>query len=93
MPHCDTVIHRNGVEFFRHTARSFNLPGNQFTEIAQVHMARHKLGEGVHHGDNRFTEISVGHPGGAPQCAGTGHITAMSGGGGTILRHALFTPV
>ncbi len=33
MPHRDTVIHRNGVEFFRHTARSFNLLSNQFAEI------------------------------------------------------------
>ena len=93
MTHRDTVIHRNGVELFRHTAGGFDLLGNEFAEIAQVHVARHKLGEGVHHGDNRLTEIGVGHPGGAPQCAGTRHVTAMSGGGGTILRHALFTPV
>ena len=26
-----------------------------------MHVARHKLGEGVHHGDNWLAEIGVGH--------------------------------
>ncbi len=81
MAHCDTVIHRNGVELFRHAAGGFDLLGNQLAEIAQVHVARYKLGEGVHHGDNWLAEIGVGHSGGAPQCAGTRHITAVGGGG------------
>ena len=45
MAHGDTVIHRNGVELFRHAARRFDLLGDQFAEIAQVNVARHKLGE------------------------------------------------
>jgi hypothetical protein len=36
--HGDPIIHRNGVEFFGHAAGGFNLLGNQFTEIAQVHV-------------------------------------------------------
>ncbi|MNT54554.1 hypothetical protein D3C72_1917250 [compost metagenome] len=93
MAHRDTVIHCDGIELFRHAACGFDLLGDQFTEIAQMHVARHKLGEGVNHGDNRLTEVSVGHPGCAPQRAGTGHIAAVGGGGRTILRHALLTPV
>jgi hypothetical protein len=56
-------------------------------------VAWHELGKRVHNGNNGFAEIGVCHPGGAPQRAGTRHITAVGGSGGTILRHALFTPV
>jgi hypothetical protein len=35
--HGDPIIHRDGVEFFGH-AGGFNLLGNQFAEIAQVHV-------------------------------------------------------
>ena len=81
MTHRDTVIDRNGVELFRHAAGGFDLLGYQFTQIAQVHVARYELGEGVHHGDNRLTEIGVGHSSGAPQRAGTRHVAAVGGGG------------
>ena len=93
MPHGDPIIHRDGVEFFSNTASSFNLLGNQFAEIAQMHVPWYKLGKGVHNGDDRFAEIGIGHPGCAPQRAGARHIAAMCGGGGTVLRHALFTPI
>ncbi len=93
MTHSDAVIDRNGVEFFRHAAGSFNLIGNQLAQIAQMNVSRHELGERVNDGDNRFAEIRVSHSCCAPQGTGTGHITAMSSSGGTVLRHALFTPV
>ena len=82
--HGDAVIHRDGVELFGHAAGGFDLFGDQFAQIAQMHVARHELGKGVDHGDDRLAEIGVGHPGRAPQCAGTRHIAAMSGGGGTV---------
>ncbi|CNU51229.1 Uncharacterised protein [Salmonella enterica subsp. enterica serovar Bovismorbificans] len=45
MPHGNPVIHGNSVELFRHTAGSFNLFGDQLTEIAQMNVTRHKLSE------------------------------------------------
>ncbi|VTR27229.1 Uncharacterised protein [Serratia fonticola] len=66
MAHGDPIIHRNGVELFGNAARGFDLFCNQLAQVAQVHMARHKLGEGVDHRNNRFAEIVVGHPGRAP---------------------------
>ncbi len=92
MAHGNPIIHRNGVELFGNAASRFNLFGDQFTEIAQMDVTRYKLGERVHNRDNRLTEIGVGHSGGAPQRTSTRHITTMSGGGGTVLRHTLFTP-
>ena len=93
MAHSDPIIHCDGVEFFGHATGGFNLLGNQFAEIAQVHVPGNKLGKGVNDGDNRFAEIGIGHSGCAPQRAGARHIAAMCGGGGTVLRHALFTPI
>ena len=93
MAHSDTIIHRNGIELFSNAAGGFDLLSNQFTEVAQVNVARHELGKRVYDSNNRFTEVIIGHPGGAPQCAGARHIAAVSGGGGTVFRHALVLPV
>ena len=53
-----------------------------------MHVAGHELGEAVGDGDDRLAEVVVGHPGGAPQGAGAGHVPAVRGGPRTQLRHA-----
>src|SRR5438105_3569669 len=52
-----------------------------------MHVARHELGERVHHGDDRLAKVLVPHAGGAPQAACAGHVAAVSGCARTISRH------
>src|SRR5690606_24719392 len=47
----------------------------------------HELGEGVGDGDDRFLEVFVLHPGGAPQSAGAGHVAAVGGGLRAVIGH------
>ena len=89
MAHGDTVIDRNRVEFLGDTARRFDLARDHLAEILQMHMARHELGEGIHHRDDRLAEIPILHAGGAPQAAGAGHVAAVGGGAGTISGHGV----
>ena len=79
MAHGDAVIDRDGVEFLGHTARRLDLARHQLPHVLQMHMARHELGEGIHHGDDRLAEVAILHAGGAPQRAGAGHVAAVGG--------------
>ena len=45
MTHGNTVIHRDGVELFSHTTCRFDLLSDEFTQVAEVNVARDKLGE------------------------------------------------
>jgi hypothetical protein len=85
--HGNAVIDGDGVEFLGDATGFFDLACHQLTHIVQVHVARHKLGEGVGNGNDRLAEIAIFHAGGAPQCAGTSHVAAVGGGAGTISRH------
>ena len=85
--HGDAVIHGDGVEFFRYATGAFDFPGNQLTEVFEVHVARHELGEGVGNGDDRLLEVVIFHPGGAPQCAGAGHVAAVGGCFRAVIWH------
>ena len=87
MTHGDAVVHCDGIEFFGQAARFFDFAGNHLAQVVQMHMAGHELGERVGDGDNRLAEIFVGHAGGAPQCAGAGHIAAVGGGFGAVGWH------
>ena len=91
MTHRDTVIDRNGVELFGDTTGRFDFTRDQLAQIFQMHMARYELGEGVYHGDDGLTEITLFHAGGTPQGTGTRHIAAFGGRSGTVLRHS-FSP-
>ena len=85
--HGNTVIYGNGVEFLGDTARGFDLPRYQLPQILEVHMARHELGKGVHHGNDGFFEVAVLHTRCTPQRAGAGHVASSGRGAGSILRH------
>lgn len=77
MAHGNTVIHRNGVEFFGDTARCFNLAGDHLAQIFQVDVSGDELGERVDDGNNRFAEIAILHAGRAPKATRTRHIAAV----------------
>src|SRR5690606_2135629 len=85
--HGDTVIHGNGIELFGDAAGGFDFFGNESAQIAQVHVTRHKLRKRVHYRNNRFAKVAVLHTGGAPEGASAGHVTAVGGSTGTVLRH------
>ena len=61
--------------------------GDELAEVFQMDVAGHELGEGIGDGDDGFVEVPILHSGGAPEAAGAGHIAAMSGGSGAIMRH------
>ncbi|EJT84489.1 hypothetical protein PPS11_21259 [Pseudomonas putida S11] len=85
--HGDAVIDCDCVEFLGHATGAFDFAGDQLAQVLQVHVARDELGERVGDGDDRFLEIFVLHPGGAPQGTGAGHVAALGGSLGTIIRH------
>ena len=66
MPHCDAIIHGDGIELLGHAAGRLDFTRHQLAQVLEVHVARHKLGEGVDHGDDGLVEITVFHTGGAP---------------------------
>ena len=80
MAHGDAVVDGDGVELLGDAAGRLDLARDQLAEVLQVHVARHELGEGVDHRDDRLAEIAVLHAGGAPEAARAGHVAAMGGG-------------
>jgi hypothetical protein len=87
MAHGDAVVDRDGVEFLGDTARLLDLARDELAEILEVDVARHELGETVHHRDDRLAEVLVGHACGTPEAAGTGHVAAVGGAAGTVKCH------
>ena len=75
--HRDAVVHRDRVELPAHAAGRGDRLGDDATHIAQVHVARHELGEAVRHGHNRLAEVVVGHAGRTPERAGACHVASM----------------
>src|SRR5690606_41753113 len=70
-----------------HAAGLFDLPSDQLAHVLQVYVARHELGEGVGNGDDRLLEVFILHAGRAPQGTGAGHVAAVGGRLGTVIRH------
>src|SRR5450830_525494 len=85
--HGDAVIHGDGVEFLGDTAGPLDFTGDQLAKVLEVDVARYELGERVGDGDDRFLEVGVFHPRGAPQGAGTGHVAAVGGCFRAVIRH------
>ena len=85
--HGDAVIHGDGVELLGDSAGALDFRGDELSEVLQVDVAGHELGEGVGDGDDGLAEISVFHSGGAPQAARAGHVAAVSGGARAINGH------
>ena len=91
MAHGDTVIHGDGVELLGNAPRRRYFTSYQLAQVLQVHMARDELGERVHHRDDRFFKVAVGHAGGPPQGPGTRHVASGGGCLGSVLGHAGFS--
>ncbi|MBS1196587.1 MAG: hypothetical protein H6R18_372 [Proteobacteria bacterium] len=87
MAHGNAVVDGDGVEFLGDAAGRFDFAGNHLTQILQVYMPRHKLGEGIDHGNDGFAEIAFLDAGGAPEGASASHVAAMGGSAGAILGH------
>ena len=87
MTHGDTVVDGDGVEFLGDAAGRLDLAGDQLPHVLEVHMTRHELREGIDDGDDRLAEIAILHAGGAPQGARAGHVAAVGGGAGAVIRH------
>ena len=87
MTHGDAVINGDGVEFLGHPAGRLDLARDELPQLHEVHVSRHKLREGVDHGDDRLVEIAVFHAGGTPQRARSSHVAALGRGTGTIDGH------
>lgn len=81
MTHGDAVVHRDGVELARYAARRPNRLGHNLADVLQMNMAGYELRVRVRDGDDRLTEIGVGHTGRTPEGASARGIA--SGGGGT----------
>jgi hypothetical protein len=89
MAHGDAVVDGDGVEFLGDAAGLLDLARDQLAEVLQMHVARHELGEGVDHRDDRLAEILVLHAGGAPEAASAGHVAAVGGGAGASFEPLL----
>ena len=89
MSHSDTIIYRDGVELFGNATGRFNFARDKLTQIFQVHVTWHELGERVNYGNNGLFKVAVFHAGRTPQCSGACHIAALGGGTRSILRHGV----
>ena len=89
MPHRDAVIDGDGVEFLGDAAGCLDFARHHLAQIFQMDVTRDELGERIDDSNDGLAKIAIFHAGGAPECAGAGHIAAMSGGTGTVLRHVV----
>jgi hypothetical protein len=60
---------------------------HQLAEILEMDVARHELGERVHHRDDGLAEIAILHARRAPEATRAGHVAAVGGGAGAIGWH------
>ena len=74
--HGDTVVHGDGVELFGDATSRFDLARNQLSEVFEVHVARHELGERIHHRNNGLLKVLILHAGCTPQGSGACHIAS-----------------
>ena len=62
MAHGDPVVYGYGIEFGRKASQLFDLLLHKLAYVLQVHMARHKLGEGVCNGNHWLAKLAAPHP-------------------------------
>jgi hypothetical protein len=84
--HGDAVVDGDGVELLGDAA-GLAISGDQLSQVLEVDVAGHELGEAVGDGHDRLAEVVVGHAGGAPQGARAGHVAAVGGGAGAVGGH------
>src|SRR5690606_1258014 len=47
--HGNAIVHGNGIELLGYAARGFDLACDELTQVLQVHVSGHELGEGIDH--------------------------------------------
>ena len=74
--HRDAVVDGDRVELDAPAPRRVDdfLPA--LADVVEMDVAGHELGETVGDRDDRLAEIGIGHAGGAPEGAGSGHVAA-----------------
>ena len=78
MPHRDTVIDGDRVEFLGDATGFFNLRSDQLADVLEVDVAGNELGEGVDDGNDRLAKVRISHSGCAPQRASARHVASLS---------------
>src|SRR6185437_8230853 len=78
----------DGVELLGDAAGGLDLTRHELTQILQMHVTRHELGERIGDGDDRLAEIALLDARSAPQAARAGHVAAVGGGARAIGRHS-----
>src|SRR5262249_55836381 len=87
MPHCNTVVHGDGVKFDAKAAIRINHLFHPLADVKQVNMPWDKLRERVGNSDDRLAKIRILHPGRPPERPRPGHISALCGGATSQLSH------
>ena len=77
--HGDTVVHGDGVELGGETAQFPDFRLHQLTGLMQVRVAGDELREGIHDGDDRFSDLVRLHAGRPPKGAGACHPAPLEG--------------
>ena len=77
MPHRNTVINGNRIEFGGKATLLFYLCLYKLAYFMQMHMPRYKLGKRIDYRDYGLTHLFFLHTVGHPQCAGTCHTAAL----------------
>jgi len=73
VPHGNTVVNGDCVEFGGKKSLPLNERFDLLADGMKVGVPRNKLGEGIHHGNHRFSHLFLRHPVGAPQAASPRH--------------------
>ena len=74
--HGDTVVHGDGIELFGDATCCLDLTRNQLSEVFEMHVAGHELGERIHHRNDGLLKVLILHAGCTPQGPGACHIAS-----------------
>jgi hypothetical protein len=76
--HGDPIIHGNGVELDPIPAVGVDNFFDLLTNVMQMDMTGHKLGERIRDGNNGLAKVLGFHAGSSPQGPGSGHPSTLS---------------
>ena len=83
--HGDAVVDGDGIELCGIAAEFLYLALHHLSYFVQVGVSRHKLREGIDHGDDGFPKLLPLHTGGHPQCPGSCHLASLGADGASQL--------
>ncbi len=78
MPHGNTVINGNGIEFSSKKAMSLDRFFYLLPDIMQMHMSGNELCKRIYNGNYRFAEMVFLHSVSSPQASCAGHQSSLS---------------